>query len=62
MDQERDKQYEYHRYAWVRAQRLLDGIILYQDDLGELGGQLESLLKRRGLRATTDVYHSLKLH
>lgn len=62
MDQRFHKNDEARRHAWRRAQRVLDGVILYRKDFGELGLQVESLLRRSGLRASSDVRSSSKLH
>lgn len=44
------------------AQALLDGLILYRQDLGDLGKQLERLLRENGVRSTFDPGFSLRLH
>lgn len=44
------------------AQLLLDGLILYRQDLGELGKQLERLLRQGGVRSTLDPAFSMKFH
>lgn len=44
------------------AQRLLDGLILYRQDLGDLGKQLERLLREGGMRSTFDPEFSLRVH
>lgn len=37
-----------------KAQLLLDGLILYRSELGELGKQLERLLRQNGVRSNLD--------
>lgn len=44
------------------AQLLLDGLMLYRHDLGDLGKQLERLLRERGVRSTFDAAFSLRVH
>lgn len=44
------------------AQLLLDGLILYRQDLGDLGKQLERLLREGGMRSTFDPAFSLRVH
>ncbi len=44
------------------AQVLLDGLILYRQDLGDLGKQLERLLRENGVRSTFDPSFSLRVH
>ena len=45
-----------------KAQALLDGLIVYSQDLGELGKQLERLLRQRGVRSSMDPAFSLRCH
>ncbi len=44
------------------AQLLLDGLIIYRQDLGGLGKQLERLLREGGLRSSLDPAFSMRLH
>lgn len=44
------------------AQLLLDGLIIYSQDLGDLGKQLERLLRQGGVRSSLDPAFSLKFH
>lgn len=44
------------------AQVLLDGLIVYRQDLGDLGKQLERLLRQGGVRSTLDPAFSLRFH
>lgn len=44
------------------AQVLLDGLIIYSQDLGDLGKQLERLLRQHGVRSTLDPAFSLRFH
>ena len=44
------------------AQALLDGIVIYRQDLGDLGRQLERLLRENGLRANLDSTPSMRIH
>lgn len=43
------------------AQVLLDGLIIYSQDLGDLGKQLERLLRQGGVRSTLDPVFSCRL-
>ena len=45
-----------------RAQVLLDGMIIYGHELGELGKQLERLLRQRGVRSSMDPALVLRFH
>ncbi len=45
-----------------KAQVLLDGLIIYSQDLGELGKQLERLLRQRGVRSSFDPAYSVRCH
>ena len=45
-----------------KAQVLLDGLIIYSQDLGELGKQLERLLRQRGVHSSFDPTLSLRCH
>lgn len=56
------KRDEMRRHAWRRAQLVLDGIILYRKELGVVGMRVECLMRQSGLRASTDVRSSPKLH
>ena len=38
-----------------KPQILLDGLIIYGQELGDLGKQLERLLRRRGVRSSMDA-------
>ena len=44
------------------AQLLLDGLIIYRQDLGDLGKQLERMLREGGLRSNLDPAFSMRLH
>ena len=44
------------------AQQLLDGLIIYRQDLGDLGKQLERMLREGGLRSSLDPTFSMRLH
>jgi hypothetical protein len=44
------------------AQLLLDGLIIYRQDLGSLGKQLERLLREGGVRSNLDPAFSLRFH
>ncbi|MEB4592380.1 hypothetical protein VSS37_15435 [Candidatus Thiothrix sp. Deng01] len=44
------------------AQLLLDGLIIYSKDLGDLGKQLERLLRQQGVRSTMDTLFSMRFH
>ncbi|WMP16978.1 hypothetical protein [Thiothrix lacustris] len=44
------------------AQLLLDGLIIYRQDFGDLGKQLERLLRERGVRSTLDQTFSMRIH
>ena len=44
------------------ASRLLDGLMAYRTELGETGMQLELLLRKHGVVASTDVPGSLRRH
>ncbi|WP_156946708.1 hypothetical protein [Thiothrix lacustris] len=44
------------------AQLLLDGLIIYRQDFGDLGKQLERLLRERGVRSTLDPTFSMRIH
>ncbi|MEZ5452856.1 MAG: hypothetical protein R3E93_08605 [Thiothrix sp.] len=44
------------------AQLLLEGLIVYRQDLGELGKQLERLLRQGGVRSVLDPAFSMKFH
>ncbi len=44
------------------AQVLLDGLVIYRQDLGDLGRQLERLLRENGLRANLDLTPSMRIH
>jgi hypothetical protein len=39
-----------HHCALTRARTLLDGIIAYRDELGELGQDLERMLRAAGIK------------
>jgi len=56
------KRDEARRHAWRRAQLVLDGVILYRKELGAVGMRVECLMRQSGLRASTDVRPSPKLH
>lgn len=45
-----------------KAQLLLDGLIVYRQDLGDLGRQLERLLRERGVHSTFDPAFSTRCH
>lgn len=45
-----------------KAQVLLDGLIIYSQELGELGKQLERLLRQQGVRSSLDPNYSLRFH
>ena len=45
-----------------KAQLLVDGLIVYSQDLGELGKQLERLLRQHGVRSSMDPAFSLRCH
>ena len=45
-----------------KAQVLLDGLIIYSQDLGELGKQLERLLRQHGVRSSFDPAYSVRCH
>ncbi len=45
-----------------KAQLLLDGLIIYSQDLGELGKQLERLLRQRGVQLSFDPAFSMRCH
>lgn len=45
-----------------RAQLLLDGLVIYGQELGELGKQLERLLRRHGVRSTLDPVFVSRFH
>lgn len=44
------------------SQVLLDGLIVYSNELGELGKQLERLLRQRGAQSTMDPVYSMRCH
>ncbi len=44
------------------AQLLLDGLIVYSQELGDLGKQLERLLRQHGVRSSLDPTFSLRFH
>lgn len=44
------------------AQLLLDGLIIYRQDLGDLGKQLERLLRQHGVSSTLDPAFSFRFH
>jgi hypothetical protein len=46
----------------TKAQLLLDGLIMYRMELGDIGRQLECLLRQRGVRATIDPLLSTRYH
>ncbi|SEA63388.1 hypothetical protein SAMN05660964_02067 [Thiothrix caldifontis] len=46
----------------ITAQLLLDGLMLYRQDLGDLGKQLERLLREGGVKSSFDAAFSLRLH
>lgn len=50
------------RYRPQKAQILLDGLIIYSRELGELGKQLERLLRLRGVRASVDPVYPIRYH
>ncbi len=45
-----------------KAQILLDGMIIYGHELGELGKQLERLLRQRGVRSSLDPAFVARYH
>jgi pantothenate kinase-related protein Tda10 len=45
-----------------KAQLLLDGLIICHHELGDLGKQLERLLRERGVRSTFDPAFSTRCH
>ena len=45
-----------------KAQLLLDGLIIYSQDLGELGKQLERLLRQRGVQSSFAPAFSMRCH
>jgi len=45
-----------------KAQVLLDGLIIYGQELGDLGKQLERLLRRRGVRSSMDPVFASRHH
>jgi hypothetical protein len=45
-----------------KAQLLLDGMIIYGHELGELGKQLERLLRQRGVRSSMDPVFVARYH
>ncbi len=46
----------------TKAQLLLDGLIAYRRELGDVGRQLEYLLRQRGVRASIDPAFSTRYH
>ena len=46
----------------TKAQLLLEGLIMYRLELGEVGRQLEYLLRQRGVRSTIDPIFSTRYH
>jgi hypothetical protein len=44
------------------TQALLDGLIIYGQELGALGKQLERLLRQRGVRSSMDVVFVSRCH
>lgn len=44
------------------SQVLLDGLIVYSNELGELGKQLERLLRQGGAQSTMDPVYSMRCH
>lgn len=44
------------------AQALLDGLIIYGQELGELGKQLERLLRQHGVRSSLDPVFASRCH
>ena len=45
-----------------KPQILLDGLIIHSRELGELGKQLERLLRQRGVRSSFDPAYSVHYH
>lgn len=45
-----------------KPQVLLDGLIIYGQELGDLGKQLERLLRRRGVRSSMDPAFVSRYH
>lgn len=45
-----------------KAQLLLDGLITCSRELGDLGKQLERLLRQRGVRSSLDPAFSARFH
>lgn len=58
------RNYEEFSYAEQvnTARRLLDGLIVYRAELGEMGRELEYLLRLRDIQATLDVPYSRRVH
>ncbi|HRJ53298.1 MAG TPA: hypothetical protein PLE99_11050 [Candidatus Thiothrix moscowensis] len=45
-----------------KPQLLLDGLIIHSRELGELGKQLERLLRQHGVRSSLDSAFSARYH
>lgn len=45
-----------------KPQMLLDGLIVHSRELGELGKQLERLLRQHGVRSSFDPAFSVRYH
>ncbi len=45
-----------------KAQVLLDGLIIYGQELGDVGKQLERLLRQRGVRSSMDPVFASRYH